>query len=387
MIKKAQIKFICITMTILFVVFLVIFGAIVLVMNNVSHRAIDRVLADTVKNYLSSGENAVQSKGIIVTFENGSPLIVSFDQDTFSHAQVLELIETAKNRPYNSGKIGDVYYKIDKISDQEILVAADMSENISTLNYNNLNAFLTLLGIYTALFIIVYLFSFSVFRPIRDAFKKQKQFISNASHELKTPITVISANADVLRQDEKNNKWLQNIKTQTERMDTLVADMLTLAKFDEGNSSIIKEDFNLSDEVIGSALPFDALAYEKSKTLTLNVLPGLTYHGDRNSVKKIVNILLDNAVKYASKDGNIILSLKKEGSKIVLSVFNTGSSVPAADANKIFERFYRIDDSRSRESGGSGLGLSIAKSISDANKWKISAVSRPNESMTVTVIL
>ena len=202
---------------------------------------------------------------------------------------------------------------------------------------------------------------------------------------MKTPLTIISANADVIKSTD-NNQWVQSIKTQTERLNDLVGDMLTLAKLDEDKPMLALVEFNLSEEIINSSLAFDALAFEKGQTINLDVEPNISYKGDIQSVKKIVNILLDNAVKHAVSRGEISLSLKKENGKIVFTVFNTGSNIPAQDSNRVFERFFRGDASRSRESGGSGLGLSIAKSIADVNKWKISAQSRYGESMTIKVI-
>ena len=204
---------------------------------------------------------------------------------------------------------------------------------------------------------------------------------------LKTPLSIISATTDVLEQ-ETNSQWISNIKSQTVRMNSLVEDMLSLAKFDEGTTKLKVEKFNLSNEVFNATLPFEVLAFEKRKKLIINVQPNIAYNGDKACVNQIVNILLDNAIKHANVDGEIVLELKKEKNKnVYLTVFNTGSDVPDQQSNKVFERFYRADSSRSRETGGSGLGLSIAKSVADMNKWKISAISKQNESMTIIVTL
>ena len=177
-----------------------------------------------------------------------------------------------------------------------------------------------------------------------------------------------------------------NIKSQTARMDLLVDDMLTLAKIDEGKISVSREKFVISEEILSCVLPFEALAFEKGKTLIINVQPNLTYTGNKTCVNQVLNILLDNAIKHASNNGEIIVDFRKEKGRLVLSVSNTGSNVPANQANKVFERFYRGDNSRTRETGGSGLGLSIAKSVCDANKWNLSAQSVINECMTITVV-
>ena len=387
MIKKAQIKFICIVCSILLAVFMIIFFATFLLLKNANEKNIERTLNDTKQSFLFANDGIIHANGLIVILDNdGTPIKNFRDQNVFNENSVEYIIETVLSKPYDASQIGNVYYFIEEFRGGYILIASDMTEMVIAFRVNLLTTFIILFSIYGLLFFIVWALSFKVFAPIKEAFYKQKQFISNASHELKTPLTIISANTDVLRQSE-DNQWLKNIKNQTTRMDDLVKDMLSLAKIDEGTANLNKEKFNLSQIVLGSSLPFDAVAFEKGKNLSLDVENDLQYFGDIQSVKQIVNILLYNAVKHAERGGHIVVTLKKESNKIVLSVFNTGSSIPDNQANKVFERFYRGDHSRSRDSGGSGLGLSIAKSIADMNKWKISAVSKLNESMTITVLL
>lgn len=387
MIKKAQIKFISMVMSILLVVFFIIFCATFLLLKNANEKAVERTLNDTKKSFILAENGMIHANGLIVILDANGAVVNSYhDQNVFSENNVHGIVESVLSKPYDASRIGNTFYIIENYKTGYILIASEMTDIIVAYRLNILKTFIVLLSIYTLLFFIVWGLSFKVFMPIKEAFSKQKQFISNASHELKTPITIISANAEVLGQ-EVDNQWLKNIKTQADRMNDLVVDMLSLAKIDEDKVDLNKEKFNLSQIVIGSALPFDAVAFEKNKNLILNVEEDIQYIGDIQSVKKIVYILLDNAIKHAEHNGDILLTLKKDSNKILLSVFNTGSSIPDNQANKIFERFYRGDDSRSRDSGGSGLGLSIAKSISDMNKWKIFAVSKLNESMTITVFL
>ncbi len=386
MIKKAQIKFISIIMSILLGVFAVISGVSIIALNNSNNRNIDHALDEMVKTIPYAEVTPPQTNSFIIkTLENDWQLI-SIDQTAFNTDQLTIIVNDIRERQTETGRIDNVYYKFVQVRSEAFLIGLDASNYKSELDTSILRIFLVFLVIYLFLFVIVFLFSFSVFEPIKEAFAKQKQFVSNASHELKTPLTIISANADVLKQED-SNKWVDNIKNQTERLDTIVTDMLEMAKIDEKTVEIKKEEFNLSDEIIKNALPFDALAFEKGKTLDLDILPDVIYKGDKEGIKKVVNILLDNAVKYASKEGLIKISLYKKNGKNILSVYNTGSAVPANQANKIFERFYRFDNSRARETGGSGLGLSIAKGIADANKWKISAISKPNDCMIINVIL
>jgi len=385
MIKKAQIKFVCMTMSILFGVFLIMALITSTVIHNAHNRNVDNTLQDAVQTY----QTGVNYGGTNILIAKLSPdksyEVISVDAESFSDSSIKKIAKNAFSSPMQLGKFNNFYYKMVEIDNQTLLFAFNAKDNMATLYSTQTKASLSFLFVFVALFIIVYLLSFKVFQPIKDAFIKQKQFVSNASHELKTPISIISANTDVLMQTE-NNKWLDNVKTQTERMNTLVNDMLEMAKMDENKPVVIKEDMDLSEEIIQNTLPFDAVAFEKGKTLVLDVQPDIKYQGDRQSVKKIVNILLDNAVKYANYDGIIKVSLTKKNSKITLSVYNTGSAVPESYANKVFERFYRIDNSRARESGGSGLGLSIAKTIADVNRWKISAESRLDEYMIINVV-
>ena len=169
-------------------------------------------------------------------------------------------------------------------------------------------------------------------------------------------------------------------------MSSLVADMLTLAKMEEGKNKLLVSQFNLSEEIINTILPFDAVAFEKGKVIETDIQPDVMYNGDAHSVKKIINILMDNAIKHSDNNSKISAVFKKENGRIALTVSNTGSCIPTAESNRIFERFYRGDSSRSRESGGTGLGLSIAKSIADSNKWKIFALSKYGESMKITLV-
>ncbi len=388
MIKKARIKFICIIMSILLGFFILLSGVSTMLLRNSTNRSIDHVLNEMVRTLpFVNKENAKPNSFIIKV--NSNLVIyetVCVDSDTFDLAEIEAIISKIKIRPITMGRIDDVFYRLESIQNEIYIFALDGTEFLNYLSASILRMCLIFLVIYILLLIIVYLFSFSVFKPIKENFAKQQQFVSNASHELKTPITIISANADVIKKREQS-QWIDNIKNQTERLEAIINDMLEMAKIDEGSPKIIKEEFNLSEEIIKTTLPFDALAFEKGKMLELDVIPNLKIKGDKESVKKILYILLDNAVKYASNEGIIKITLTKKNGKNLLSVYNTGSAVPSNQAKKIFERFYRFDNSRSRETGGSGLGLSIAKGIAEANKWKISAISKQNEYMIINLVL
>ncbi len=386
MIKKAQLKFICITASLLLIVFATIFFATNIIAHNLSDSINERMVMDVEKDYLATNGEHIPIDGFVVLIENGEDgrLYTYYGQDDVNKEIITSIVQSALNRPFLSGKIDSVYYNINKINNATAIFAYDASESLQNLYDFNLRILLILIIVYSLLTAIVVGLSFKVFKPIKNNLAQQKQFISDASHELKTPIAVISANAEVLMQGE-DNQWVNNIKEQTERMSTLIADMLTLTKIDEGIIKNKHEKFNLSQIVLGVALPFDPLAFENGKQLITNVAQNIWYTGDLQGVKTITNILLDNAIKYSEKNGQIIITLKEKNGKPHLSVYNTGSNIPEKDSDKIFSRFYRGDNSRSRNSGGSGLGLSIAKSIATTNKWKISARSIPEESMTIDI--
>lgn len=391
MIRKAQIKFMIIIMTIVFFVFSSIFCVYFFITRDINEAAIDRAINDVFAELTRSNAppEHIPEDCVVAMFTKEQALVTTktrFDPNTFTQEEANFLIKQIVASNNQSGVIDSVYYKIFSTDTLNVLIAIDRSEALAIFTVNMLNSAFILLFFFLILLFIAWRLSFFVFKPIKETFYKQKEFISNASHELKTPLAIISANADVVQSIE-HNQYIESIQTQTKRMSSLVTDMLTLAKIDEKSTKLNEVEFNLSDQVLSDTLPFDAVAFEKGKTIDVDIDQDIFIVGDIISVKNLVNILLDNAVKHASANGKISVSLKKELGKIILTVYNTGSMVPDQDSNKVFERFYRPDNSRSRESGGSGLGLAIAKGIVDSNKWKIFAQSKFGESMTITVIL
>jgi two-component system, OmpR family, sensor histidine kinase CiaH len=243
-----------------------------------------------------------------------------------------------------------------------------------------------------AIFFISRFFANKSIKPIKEAFNRQKQFIGDASHELKTPLAVISTNVDVLlsnREDtiDSQSKWLHYIKSEVERMSKLTNDLLYLTQMDYSDVKMIFSDFNLSETVEDVILTMEAVIFENNITLEYNIEPALTTHGSSEQLKQVVMILLDNALKYTNLNGKVELSLKKVHNNILLSITNTGKGIPEQHIGKIFDRFYRIDKSRSRNSGGYGLGLSIAKAIVEQHGGRVYARSVPDNYTTFTVEL
>ena len=249
---------------------------------------------------------------------------------------------------------------------------------------------LTSIGIslagYAMVFLLLMLLSAKIVQPIAESYEKQKRFITDAGHELKTPITIIRADADVLEEDLKDSEWLADIREQTDRLTSLTNDLIYLSRMEEAGAAPQMLDFSLSDTVTDQAQPFQSVALTQSKHLSIDVQPEITFRGDEKMIRKLVSILLDNAMKYSPDGGEISLSLKKSGRQIRLTVSNTAEGIEKGNADRLFDRFYRQDSSRSSETGGFGLGLAIAKAITETHKGKIHAFSPDGGSLTVEAV-
>ena len=224
-------------------------------------------------------------------------------------------------------------------------------------------------------------------KPVDEAMEKQKQFVWDASHELKTPLAVISANAEALAGEVGSNKSLAYIQSEVKRTDGLIQNLLTLARMEKGTVQAAHQRFDLSRALLEVALPFESAIFESGKELTVNVPDGVTCVGDVNMIKQLIVILLSNAQKYSDDGGKISVTLETKGERRVLKVHNTGPAILPEAQERIFDRFYRVDSSHNREIEGNGLGLAIARSIVEAHKGKITVHSTEGEGTTFTVIL
>ncbi len=272
--------------------------------------------------------------------------------------------------------IGNIYFnKYSYIySNSKYLIIIDNSSIQNSL-YNYL---LISLSLFILFEVMVYLISMIltswIIKPVINSFEKQKEFIADASHELKTPLSVIMASSEALEDNPNEVKWLNNIKSEANRMNILIKNLLELASFEKKETYVLKED-DLSKVVELAVLTFDAKAYESDIKLESKIDSNIKFNYDTYSINELVEILLDNALKHADKKSIIVVSLKEQGNNILLSVTDTGDIIPKGEEEKIFERFYRLDKSRSRKENRYGLGLAIAKNIVINHNGKISAES------------
>ena len=281
-------------------------------------------------------------------------------------------------------------YKVSQIESGFIVAFTECQAEHTMLR--NLFIILLLVGLaaLTAAFLISLFSANRSIRPVEESYNKQKQFVADASHELKTPLTTINTNVDVLLSHTdstigEERKWLDYIKTEAERMTKLTNDLLYLAKLDHSDGNVILTKVSFSEAAESVILLMEAVVFENNVNLTYDITPDLYVNGSAEQLRQLVMILLDNAVKYTPKSGDIYINLVRDGADAVFSIRNSGEGISEEAQKQIFERFYREDKSRARESGGYGLGLAIAKAIAVSCKGSIRVNSRKNKFTEFTV--
>ena len=305
---------------------------------------------------------AVSYEGEILEVKNGMSTVHT-DEELVSLTE--SIIKSGKN---NGTENNLAFYKTDKggytlvsFMDNTVINESAMTLFRYTLIFG---------GVALVLFFFLSLYlARRIVNPLEESYQKQKQFISDAGHELKTPVSVVSANAELLSREIGDNRWLQNIQYENERMGMLVGQLLDLARTE--NVTPQMEHIDFSRLVAGEALPFESVAFEKGLTLNTNITSNIGVFGNSTQLKQIVSILLDNAIRYSKGGDEIWLTLTKEHGFARLSVINKGDEIPVEQREQIFERFYRVDTARNGEDKHYGLGLAIAKAIAISHKGHI----------------
>lgn len=337
-------------------------------------------------------ENTLRGARFFTVFfdENGE----IYDSD-ISHISELsqEKAELISQKVYNeykeSGEIHNFrYLKTEERNGFSHIVFLDCSSTLRPLYFAQFMSISISLFLVGAMTLIVWALSKIAAKPFLENFETQKQFITNASHEIKTPLAIIDANAEVLKLTQGDNEWIDSIQNQTKRLSKLVKRLMVLSKAEEiGVEKIYFDKFSLSDAVLETVSFYNVLSQKNNITITTNVAPDIFVRGDEGSVRQLVEILLENAVKYCDENGVIEINLKPKLANASLDISNTCSNPPDKKSfDKIFDRFYRYDSSRSRKTGGYGIGLSIAKAIVDKHKGKISA-SSDKDRVTFSVVI
>lgn len=318
--------------------------------------------------------------GTIVSTDTG--MIAAVDSTAASEYAV-QVWKTGKV----SGFLSNYRYLRQTTQDETQLIFLDCGRNLSTFrSFLFTSILVSILGLFSVLILVV-IFSKIVMKPVSESYEKQRRFITDAGHEIKTPLTIIDANTEIMEMEYGENEWIQGIQKQTARLTTLTNDLIYLSRMEESQNQLQKIDFSLSDLVEDTVLSFQVLATTQGKSFATEIAPLLSYCGDESSIRQLLSILLDNALKYSPEHGSIEVALQKKGKNLQFSVYNTAEQISKDNLSHLFDRFYRTDASRNSETGGYGIGLSIARAIVDAHKGKISADSSDGHSLRITVLL
>ena len=347
-------------------------------------------------------ENSDEAESFVEEFMGGRDVITKTDEDTFltssyftvkfnsdgeatyvgidqiasiTEDNAIAIAEEVYSRTKNSGSIGAYIYRVveNDANGEYTVILLDTSEERSAV----LRMFLISLGISAAAWLIMYalirFLSKKAIRPIAENITRQKQFVTNAGHELKTPLAIIQSNTEAMELFNGENKWSRNIKAQVSRLSLLTQNLLTLSRMDESADSMVMEDLNISEMASEHYTTFANSFSQKSVTCESHVQPDIHYKGDRSQITQLFNLLFDNAVKYTNEGGHMEISLVKKGTKPILVMKNTCAELPECPPDKLFDRFYRSDESHSQKTGGHGIGLSVVASIAENHGASVTA--------------
>ena len=328
----------------------------------------DRITGDDGKN-LERPQEMAEVDGIYKFSIDNNFKIFKETQETSD--EIKNYAITVSKGISESGMIGKYVYKVRKLGNNEINVTLMENESM-VLNIKLKIIFSVSVGIISI--IIIYILakkvSKTIVKPVEETLERQKQFISDASHELKTPLAVIEANSEVLEDKVGKNKWITYIQNEIQSMNKLVNELLLLAKMEDTTFNNYKK-FDLSKEIKMIISVFESMAYEKQINLITNIQDNIEFTGNKEDIKHILSTLIDNGIKHTPKEKKIIVELSKEKNEIKLQVKNEGEPIPEEEQSKIFERFYRVDKARNRDEKRYGLGLAIAKQTVEKYKGTI----------------
>lgn len=304
--------------------------------------------------------------------------------NTFEAKQLAELVLEYNT---NSDYVNTIKYLITETDYGTLVIFIDASQELASFGtlMNTTIVIFIIVGI--LVFVSMFLFSKTAVRPIVDSYQKQQKFITNITHELKTPLAIIKTNTEVIEMIDGSSEWTQSIHHQISKYNELINYLINLSKLDENVADNLKTDFSISDVVSEVANSFEVIANSKRKNIALSIQKNLSFYGDEQTIRTLVSTLLDNAIKYSEANSTIKISLEEYKGKIIFIANNTAENLQARKYDELFDRFYRIENSRNSELGGYGIGLSLAKSIVKNHKGTIKAYSDDGLSLTIKIEL
>ena len=322
-----------------------------------------------------------------VVLKNKNIMVLSNSLKETTDKDILSMTQKLQKNGKRFGSIDDYIYLVRILkSGNTVYIFVNNKEALqNSKQFFIVSIFIFLLSVIVFTIISYYLSRWMI-KPSEKAIKNQKIFVANISHDLKTPITIIRANADLIENEVKNKKSIKYIQQETEKLNHLVNEMLTLTRIDNTISKENFKSFNFGDSLFDVVLPFESIAYEKGIRFNINIDEVTDYFGDENNIQKLAEILIDNAMSYTAKGGIVDVDAYENSKAVTLSVTNTGEPISDEKKVEIFDRFYRESKSRERTSNHYGLGLSIANTIVKKHNGKITVESK-NGKNTFTVIL
>ena len=306
--------------------------------------------------------------------------IYAIDEDT-----AIEYAEKAMADGDERGWISSYRYRIFSTDFGIGVVFVDGSMSRTVLMQSTTIAGFVLLGCAALVLMLIFLLSKKAVKPIAESYEKQKQFVTDANHELKTPLTLIMANVEIAELELGKNEWLDDIRAEGHRMTELVNQLVALSRMDEEGQPLNITEVALGELVADTVSEFEPLAKDRGKALTASIDKKITYLGDEALLHRLVGILMDNAIKYCDQGGEITANLHR-GRRIILTVENTYAAVGELELNRLFDRFYRADKAR-KFTGGYGVGLSMAKAIVEKHKGEITAYKKDSTHIGFKVVL
>ncbi|MDU1527045.1 MAG: HAMP domain-containing sensor histidine kinase [Gemella haemolysans] len=309
----------------------------------------------------------------IAKVDDSGRIIKTYRDDTLIpnqdalQSKVIEALKEGKT----SGFIGSYRFLKAETNVGNLILFLNCQRELDSQHSFEKNSLLISIGVIASVFVLIVLISKRVIAPIQETYIKQKQFITGASHELKTPLAIISSNADVLEMMNGDSKWTQNIHNQVDRLTSLVNSLVVFSRMEE-KDTVERTRFDLTNALESRIEDFNELANFQKKNIVTDIDPDLYYFGEEASIVQLMDILLENGIKYAPEDSGISVSLKKNRKYAILKVSNK-ATVQKGDLSKVFERFYRLDESRNSAIKGYGIGLSMAQLIAEKHKETIRA--------------
>lgn len=404
MIRKLRRKFIWIAM----VSMIFVLGTIVAVINALNYQKTDEysdkiiaLLTDNEGNFPKdfpsrpdkgdgmTPETPFEARFFTVMLDDQGEVVFS---DTKQIAAVdAEIAESYAKTLYadneKSGMYDDYKYRAKETDKGTLYIFLDCTREMNSFRNFLQTSILISFGGLAVVFILIVIFSHIALKPVEESYQKQKHFITNASHDIKTPLTIINAGAEVIELEHGEGEWTKEIKKQTERLAALTDKLVFLSRMDEENQKIELCDFNLSELICESIEPYENMGAAKGFSVSLDCQSDIRYKGNEEMLSQVVALIMDNAMKYTNANGRIAVSLKKTVKGIEIRFKNTTEYVEEGNHNELFERFYRADKSRNSVRGGHGIGLSVVKAIISAHKGRISAYSADGKSMEFLIVL